>query len=114
MARVLVTYYAPDYRTNEERDHASLPEPSAIMNVPHFTLAPPHKDLSILDTGKCSDLDDLHSFMLQILVDFLAQPITSLHNKSPQSGKVPQDWGKAMVCPIFKKWDPEDAANYRL
>ncbi len=51
--------------------------------------------------------------MLQILADFLAEPITILYNKSLLSGEVPQDWLKAIICPIFKKGDPEDAANYR-
>ncbi len=51
--------------------------------------------------------------MLQFLDDFLAEPITALYNKSLESGEVPQDWRKAIICPIFKKGDPEDASNYR-
>ncbi len=50
--------------------------------------------------------------MLQIPADILAKSITTLYNKSLQSGEVPQDWRKAIICPIFKKGDPEDAANY--
>ncbi len=45
--------------------------------------------------------------MLQILADF-----TTLYNKSLQSGEAHQDLCKAIICPIFKKEDPEDAANY--
>ncbi len=50
--------------------------------------------------------------MLQILADFLAEPITALYNKSLHIGEVPQDWRKAIICPIFRKKDPEEAANY--
>ncbi len=52
--------------------------------------------------------------MLQILADFLAEPIIALFYKSLQSGEIPQGWYKAILCPIFIKGDPEDAANYHL
>ncbi len=113
MARMLANYYASVYRTDEGRDHPSLPEPSTIMNAPHFTSVAVHKELSTLDTAIGSGPDDLHPFMLQILADFLLETINALYNKSLQSGEVPQDWRKAIICPIFKKSDPEDAANYR-
>ncbi len=112
MARILANYYASVYRTDEGKDHPSLPEPSRIMNAPRFTSAAVHKDLSTLDTDKGSGPDDLHPFMLQALADFLAEPINALYNKSLQCGEVPQDRRKAIICPIFKKGDLEDAANY--
>ncbi len=87
MARIPVTYYAFVYRTDEGRDPPSLPEPSTIINTPLFTPAAVHKELSTLDTAKGSSPDDLHSFMLQILADFLAEPITTLYNKSPRIGE---------------------------
>ncbi len=49
--------------------------------------------------------------MLQIPADILAERITALYNKYLQSGEVPQDWLKAITCPVFKKGDPDDAAN---
>ncbi len=113
MTRILANYYASVYRTNGGRDHPSLPEPPTIMNAPRFTSAAVHKELSTLDNAKGSGPDDLHPLMLQILADFLAEPITALYNKSLQSGEVPQDWRKAVICPIFKKGVPKDAANYR-
>ncbi len=42
VASILANYYASVYRTNEGRDHPSLPEPSTIMNAPHFTPAALH------------------------------------------------------------------------
>ncbi len=83
------------------------------MNAPRFTPAAVRKELSTLDTNNGSGPDDLHPFMLQILADFLAEDFTALYSKSLQSGEVPQDWRKAIIYPIFKKRDPEDAANYR-
>ncbi len=82
MARILANYYAPVYRADEERDHPSLPEPSTIMNAPHFTPAAVQKELHTLDAAKGSGPDNLHPFMLRILADFLAEPITTLYNKS--------------------------------
>ncbi len=113
MARILANYYASVYSTDERRDHPSPPEPSTIMNAPRFTSAAVHKELSTFYTAKGSGPDDLHPFMLQILADLLAEYITALYNKSLQSGEIPQDWRKAIICPIFKKGDPEDAPNYR-
>ncbi len=37
MARTLANYYAAVSRTDERRDHPSLPEQSTIMNTPRFT-----------------------------------------------------------------------------
>ncbi len=47
MARILANYYASVYRTDDARDHPSLPEPSTIMNAKRFTSATVHKELSI-------------------------------------------------------------------
>ncbi len=60
MAPILANYYASVYRTDEGKDHPSLPEPSAIMNALRFTSAAVHKELSTLDTAKGSGPDDLH------------------------------------------------------
>ncbi len=49
MALILANYSASVYRTDEGRDHPSLPEPSAIMSAPHFTPAALHKELCTLD-----------------------------------------------------------------
>ncbi len=85
---------------------------TTIMNAPRFTPGAVHKELSPFDTAKGSGPDDLHPFMLQNLADCLAEPNTALCNKYLQSGEVPQDWLKPIVCLILRKWDSEDASNY--
>ncbi len=103
MARILANHSASALRTADEKDHPSLPEPSTIINVPHLTPAVVHTELSTFYMVEASGPDDLHPFMLPILADFLAEPFSVLNNKSLQSGEVPQDWRKAIVCPVFKK-----------
>ncbi len=71
-----------------------------------------HKDLSTLDTAKGSDLVDLHPFLLQLLAEILAEPITALYNKSLQGVEVPHHWRKAIICPIFKMVGQEGTAKY--
>ncbi len=61
MAQILANYYACVYRTDEGRDHPSLPEPSMIMNAPHFTPAAVEEELSTLDAAKGSGPNDLHA-----------------------------------------------------
>ncbi len=61
MARILANYYKSVYRTDEGRDHPSLPEPSTIMNAPHFTPAAVEEELSTLDAAKGSGPNDLHA-----------------------------------------------------
>ncbi len=47
MTLALAKYYASIYRTDGEKDHPSLSEPSPIMDDPHFTPAAVHMGLSL-------------------------------------------------------------------
>ncbi len=70
----MANYYASVYRTDEGRDHPSLPELSTIVNAPHFTQVAVHKAISTLDAAYGLSPADLHPFTLQILADFLVEP----------------------------------------
>eukprot|EP00745_Piridium_sociabile_P029888 TRINITY_DN49431_c1_g1_i1.p1 TRINITY_DN49431_c1_g1~~TRINITY_DN49431_c1_g1_i1.p1 ORF type:complete len:132 (-),score=0.35 TRINITY_DN49431_c1_g1_i1:366-761(-) len=39
--------------------------------------------------------------------------LTKLFNAIFEQGVYPQEWSKAIIIPIYKKGDPEDADNYR-
>ncbi len=50
---------------------------------------------------------------MRALAPFIAEPLTELFNLSLLTTEVPEDWRSAIICPFFKKGDPEVTGNYR-
>ena len=57
--------------------------------------------------------DNVTSYFLKKVRAHIASPLTRLFNVSLNDNSVPSDWKKAIVVLIFKKKDPQCAANYR-
>ncbi|CAM4679320.1 unnamed protein product [Lepidochelys kempii] len=57
--------------------------------------------------------DALHPRVLKELIDVIAEPLAIIFENSCQLGKIPDDWKKAYVVPIFKKGKKEDPGNDR-
>ena len=57
--------------------------------------------------------DGLHPRLLKKLSKTIAPILQTIFEKSLETGKVPADWKTANVCPIFKKGERYNPANYR-
>ena len=71
------------------------------------------KLLSNLRPDKAAGRDEIKPIVLRELRIEIAPVIQLIFEKSLATGKLPSDWTKANVTPIFKKGEKSDPSNYR-
>ena len=71
------------------------------------------KLLSNLRPDKAAGPDEIKPVVLRELRNEIAPVIQLIFEKSLGTGKLPSDWTKANVSPIFKKGEKRDPSNYR-
>ena len=71
------------------------------------------KLLHNLNPRKASGPDELPARLLQSLAAEVAPALTLIFEQSIQTGKLPSQWKKAMITPVFKKGARAEPANYR-
>ena len=69
--------------------------------------------LGQLNVNKAQGPDKIPPRVLKELCTQLAVPLSTLFNKSVESGKLPSEWKQAEVVGIFKKGTRSDPGNYR-
>ena len=66
-----------------------------------------------LKAGKAADPDRLKPVLLKEFREEIAPIIQVIFERSITTGKLPTEWCRAQVSPIFKKGDTSSLANYR-
>ena len=88
---------------------------SPFPSIPDIHIHPDGvaKQLNNLNPSKASGPDELPPRFLKLVADDLAPALCFLFQQSITTGQLPDEWGKAIVSPIYKKGTKSDPANYR-
>ena len=86
----------------------SLP-PIAPLNI---TTEGVQKLLLGLNPGKASGPDQMTARLLKGLAIEVGPVLASIFRQSVSAGKLPSDWNRAWITPVFKKGDRSSPANY--
>ena len=87
---------------------------SGGLKIPNFQVTPLIITLSPFFSFFSSYRPDgLHSKVLKELADVVPEPLNEIFEKSWITGKLPEDWKRADVVPVFKKGGKVDPENYR-
>jgi len=57
--------------------------------------------------------EGMHPKVLREPADVIAEPLSTIFERSWRTAEVPEDWRKASVTPVFKKGKKEDPGSYR-
>ena len=62
-----------------------------------------HDKLSSLNPNKAPGPDGLHPRLLKNRANTLTRPLFLIYSQSLKNGKIPSEWKKANIMPIFKR-----------
>ncbi|XP_072014831.1 uncharacterized protein [Amphiura filiformis] len=71
------------------------------------------KQLSSLQSGKATGIDDISSRLLKAGANKISKPLAYILNLTILTTSIPKEWKKAIVSPIFKAGKKSDCSNYR-
>ena len=113
-ADVLNKFFASVFTTETEEPIPPISHhnvtPTCDVTV---TVKQMEKALRELNPAKSPGPDEIHPKVLHEACSELAEPLKLLFDRTLVEGKLPLDWKKAEVKPIFKKGDRSNPGNYR-
>ena len=68
--------------------------------------------MKYIDPSKASGPDEIPRRLLQEGAPWIAKPLLNLFNASLKSGRLPRDWTRANITPVFKKDNKHSPKNY--
>ena len=89
---------------------SSAQDPELVIEVSEEQVS---KFLKDLKPDKSAGPDGIHPLVLRSVADQISKPLTKLYKMSINTGKVPEDWRKANIVPIYKKGPKNEPGNYR-
>ena len=113
-ANILQTQFSRAFTREPEGDIPSL-QKRTESEISYFdvTVEMVQYELKKLNINKSCGPDEIHPRLLTELSSHISKPIAFLLNKTIEYGKIPNDWKRAYVSPIFKKGARNRAGNYR-
>ena len=117
-AEILNKQFSSVFSTDSPSDFPNLSPWQKSLHIPDITDIKISADgglklLNDLNIHKAMGPDGLHPKVLKQLAPTIAPILQLIFQKSVEAGQVPLDWKTANVCPIFKKGQKYNAANYR-
>eukprot|EP00111_Clytia_hemisphaerica_P017405 TCONS_00051474-protein len=86
----------------------------SMINILEVSQETVIKQIKQLDANKSFGPDELHPSMLKELIDFVAEPLKIIMNKTLEESVLPEDWKMAHVTPIYKNKGAHNLViNYR-
>ena len=114
-AETFSNYFANIYTSESNLNYLELPQvmPNNFMPEILLTESEVAVKLSQLKIDKSPGPDLLHPRILYETRNEVCSSLTSIFNKSLQTGSVPADWKNSTVSVIFKKGKKDCVENYR-
>lgn len=89
------------------------PSPFRTMDNIRVSQAGVYKLLRGLRPFKATGPDEIPAYILKEAAEHISPYLTIIHQKSLDTGAIPDDWRAANIVPVFKKGEKHKASNYR-